>query len=698
MSYQVLARKWRPKKFSDIVGQEHIIQAITHTFSLNKIHHAYILSGTRGVGKTTIARLFAKGLNCEQGTTYTMCGQCNNCKDIELGCFIDLIEIDAASRTKVEDTREFLDNVQYMPSRGRFKVYLIDEVHMLSRHSFNALLKTLEEPPTHVKFILITTEYQKLPETILSRCLQFHLKPLNISQIITQLTYIFHKESINIETSALESLAYASKGSMRDALSLAEQAIVLGNNEITNSVINNMFGISNIEHPLCLIESLIDEDIHNIMHQIENLTVLGIHWDYVFNEILTILQKIAIGQFLSNSVQKEDKNITQHINQRIRKLSNRITPENVQLYYQIFLLGRRELPYAPSHRMGIEMTMLRALAFRPDVDIANKKHDNDNDNDNILAKSVCSDNNSEMNTNDTQYIATDLFQKKNHNQGSKNVLNIEKSKKTNNILLLNFKKSELHLDNTKPNISRSVSNRNIANITSTILEARSKLLQYKERNKLNVIEKRSNLTSESQKKIKDILERFTSINTIILKNSSDRFDKINKDLSGYLEFSNNSNDKENPHKNHQNMPDFIKEILQQAINNDLWISQIYRLSLPKLEKKLVMNSWKEKISSDEICLHVRSDYQHLNSIESHNIIQKSLSNNMGIPIKLHIKKDDNYAIKTPMEYLHTLYKEKISLVKQEFSSDPYVKMIKSFFDAEIDENDIQVLYDQNKNL
>ncbi|URJ28980.1 DNA polymerase III subunit gamma/tau [Blochmannia endosymbiont of Camponotus sp. C-046] len=659
MSYQVLARKWRPKKFSDLVGQEHIIQAITHTFSLNKIHHAYILSGTRGVGKTTIARLFAKGLNCEQGSTYTMCGQCNNCKDIESGCFIDLIEIDAASRTKVEDTREFLDNVQYMPSRGRFKVYIIDEVHMLSRHSFNALLKTLEEPPAHVKFILITTEYQKLPETILSRCLQFYLKPLNISQIITQLTYIFHKENIKIETSALESLAYASKGSMRDALSLAEQAIVLGNNNITNNVINNMFGISNVEHPLCLIENLIDADIHNIMHQIENLNNLGIQWDYIFNEILTILQKIAIGQFLTNSVQKEDNNVTQHINQRIRKLSNRITPENVQLYYQIFLLGRRELPYVPSHRMGIEMTMLRALAFRPDIDTTNKNNNNNNGNDgsSIPSKPVCSDNNSEINTNTTQHITTGPVQSINHYQNSSHPLNIEKPKKTNDTLLLNLKKYKFNMDNTKPKISKSLSNRKIEDITSKILEARSKLLQYKECNKLHVIEKKSNLTSESQKQTKSILDRFANINTIILKNSTDRFNKINENLSEYLESHNNTNDTLNLQK-HQNIPNIIKEILQEAINKDLWISQIYQLSLPKPAKKLVMNSWKEKISSNEICLHVRSEYQHLNSIKLHNIIQKSLSHNMGIPIKLHIKKNDNYAIKTPMEYLHTLYKKK----------------------------------------
>ncbi|URJ31027.1 DNA polymerase III subunit gamma/tau [Blochmannia endosymbiont of Camponotus sp.] len=684
MNYQVLARKWRPKKFADIVGQNHIIKAITHSFALNKIHQAYILTGTRGIGKTTIARLFAKGLNCEQGLTSNMCGQCNNCQDIESGCFIDLIEIDAASRTKVEDTREFLNNVQYMPSRGRFKVYLIDEVHMLSRHSFNALLKTLEEPPTHVKFILITTEYQKLPATILSRCLQFCLKPLSDSHIITQLTHIFNTEKIKIESSALETLAHASKGSMRDALSLAEQAIVLGNNEITNNVIDDMFGILNIEHPLSLIESLINGSIDDVMCRIENYEILGINWDNLLSEMLTILQKIAIGQFLSNSIKKDNNNITQHINQRIHKLSNHINPENVQLYYQIFLLGRQELPYAPNHRMSIEMTMLRAFAFRPDENVTNKKHNN-----NISSNFIPSNNNPMLNTHNTQSTITNDIHTKNDNQ-NKNLLNPENQNKVENMLCLNLKKSN-NTNNIKSKLPKPTSNTNNIDTTSKILEARAKLLQYKKNNKSNIIEKMSNSTSKSQTTIKGILERFANINTNIIKNNSNNINKINTDLSDSLESNKNDGDNKHCSKNNQNISNFIKEILQQAIRNDSWTSQIYRLALPKTAKKLVMNSWQEKISSNEICLHVRSNYQHLNSIKLHNIIQESLSNNIGIPITLHIKKDDNYDIKTPMEHIYILYKEKISKIKQEFSNDPYIKMIKTFFDAEIDENEIKVI-------
>ncbi|WP_331828264.1 DNA polymerase III subunit gamma/tau [Candidatus Blochmannia sp. SNP] len=691
MNYQVLARKWRPKKFSDIVGQNHIIKAIIHSFALNKIHQAYILTGTRGVGKTTIARLFAKGLNCEQGLSSNMCGQCNNCQDIESGCFIDLIEIDAASRTKVEDTREFLNNVQYTPSRGRFKVYLIDEVHMLSRHSFNALLKTLEEPPAHVKFILITTEYQKLPATILSRCLQFCLKPLSTSHIITQLTYIFNKENIKIESSALEILAHASKGSMRDALSLAEQAIVLGNNEITNNVMNDMFGILNIEHPLSLIESLINGSIYDIMHQIENYEILGIDWDNLLSEMLIILQKIAIDQFLLNSIKQENNNTIQHINQRIHKLKNHITPENIQLYYQIFLLGRRELPYVPNHRMGIEMTMLRALAFRPDANTTNKEYNNDNS---ISENFIHSNNNPVFNTNDKQPAITDGIQSKNDNQ-NKNLLNTTDQKKINDMLCLKLKKSNNNnINNIKSTSPKPTSNIDNTDTTSKILEARSKLLQYKENNKSNKIEKTPNLISKSQKTIQGILERFANINTNVIKNNSNninKINKINKDLSDSLEYIKDDSANKDYSKNHQNMSNFIKEILQQAMKNDSWTSQIYRLTLPKTAKKLVMNSWKEKISSNEICLHVRSDYQHLNSIKLHDIIQKSLSNNIGIPITLHIKKDDNYDIKTPMEHIYILYKEKISKIKQEFSKDPYIKIIKTFFDAEIDENEIKVI-------
>ena len=260
MSYQVLARKWRPQTFADVVGQEHVLTALANGLSLGRIHHAYLFSGTRGVGKTSIARLLAKGLNCETGITATPCGTCANCQEIEQGRFVDLIEIDAASRTKVEDTRELLDNVQYAPARGRFKVYLIDEVHMLSRHSFNALLKTLEEPPAHVKFLLATTDPQKLPVTILSRCLQFHLKALDVEQIRAQLEKVLLAEQITSDARALQLLARAADGSMRDALSLTDQAVSMGQGQVTTATVSQMLGTLDDEQPLAIIEALVSAD------------------------------------------------------------------------------------------------------------------------------------------------------------------------------------------------------------------------------------------------------------------------------------------------------------------------------------------------------------------------------------------------------------------------------------------------------
>ncbi|WP_042790320.1 DNA polymerase III subunit gamma/tau, partial [Serratia marcescens] len=268
MSYQVLARKWRPQTFADVVGQEHVLTALANGLSLGRIHHAYLFSGTRGVGKTTIARLLAKGLNCETGITATPCGQCDNCREIEQGRFVDLIEIDAASRTKVEDTRDLLDNVQYAPARGRFKVYLIDEVHMLSRHSFNALLKTLEEPPPHVKFLLATTDPQKLPVTILSRCLQFHLKALDVDQIRQQLETVLTAEQITSDARALQLLARAADGSMRDALSLTDQAIAMGQGQVTAATVSQMLGTLDDEQPLAILEALVSADGEKVMAQV----------------------------------------------------------------------------------------------------------------------------------------------------------------------------------------------------------------------------------------------------------------------------------------------------------------------------------------------------------------------------------------------------------------------------------------------
>lgn len=687
MNYQVLARKWRPQKFSEVIGQQHIVEALTNSFVLKKLHHAYILIGTRGIGKTTIARLIVKSLNCKKGITAVICGKCKNCKDIESGCFIDLIEIDAASRTKVEETREFLDNVQYMPSIGLFKTYIIDEAHMLSKHSFNALLKILEEPPTHIKFILITTEYKKIPETILSRCLQFYLKPLNIDQIATKLTYIFNQENILIEKLALDSLAYAAKGSMRDALNLSEQAIVLGNNKITSDVINNMFGIINIEHPLCLIENLINGNIHNILRKIDNYAIIGINWDYLLTEMLIIFQKIAINQFLSNSlIMQKNLSPTKSFNKRIYELSCRITPENVQLYYQIILLGRRELPYAPNHRMGVEITMLRALAFKPIIIDTNTTKHNNNE------KHELSIVNKELNSN----ILKDSNISKKTPKNIDNNVYIKKIEYTDDCLLrldLNNKKKDfVDIKKSHDLISMPTEENDISETTRQLLNARSTLSKYKKCNELNITQQNmSDSFVKTQKKITtNILERLSNINMNIINNND--IDKINIDCIN-LKKTKNIKDIKNIYQNNENITEstFIKEILQQAIKNDPWILQIYRLSLPKLAKTLIMNSWREEIDKNKICLHVRSKYYCLNSVVLQNIIQKSLSEYTNTSIILDIKKDDNTFIKTPIEYISILYKEKILQKKQEFSYDPYIKMLKNFFDIEYNEDDIKIL-------
>ncbi|WP_413734837.1 DNA polymerase III subunit gamma/tau [Sodalis sp. RH21] len=362
MSYQVLARKWRPQTFSDVVGQEHVLTALTNGLSLGRIHHAYLFSGTRGVGKTTIARLLAKGLNCETGITASPCGQCANCREIEQGRFVDLIEIDAASRTKVEDTRDLLDNVQYAPARGRFKVYLIDEVHMLSRHSFNALLKTLEEPPSHVKFLLATTDPQKLPVTILSRCLQFHLKALDVGQIRGQLEHILQAERIDSEPRALQLLARAADGSLRDALSLTDQAIAMGMGQVTTLTVGDMLGTLNTEQPLAMIEALVAADGNAMMDQLAQCASRGVDWETLLVDMLTLLHRIAMGQLLPDALAEEEDAA---IAPRLRELARLIPPADLQLYYQTLLVGRKELPFAPDRRMGVEMTLLRALAFHP---------------------------------------------------------------------------------------------------------------------------------------------------------------------------------------------------------------------------------------------------------------------------------------------------------------------------------------------
>uniref|UniRef100_Q0HU92 DNA-directed DNA polymerase n=1 Tax=Shewanella sp. (strain MR-7) TaxID=60481 RepID=Q0HU92_SHESR len=360
MSYQVLARKWRPATFEQMVGQSHVLHALTNALTQQRLHHAYLFTGTRGVGKTSLARLFAKGLNCEKGVTASPCGVCGSCVEIAQGRFVDLIEVDAASRTKVDDTRELLDNVQYRPTRGRFKVYLIDEVHMLSRSSFNALLKTLEEPPEHVKFLLATTDPQKLPVTVLSRCLQFNLKSLTQQEIGTQLQHILTQEQLPFEHEALTLLAKAANGSMRDALSLTDQAIAFGGGTVMLNQVQSMLGSIDEQHVLRLLKALTDADIGVLMQSCAQVLAYGADAQEVLRSLLELLHQITLTQFAPAAAQQS------LYSAQIQAFAEQLAPEQVQLYYQILLTGRKDLPHAPDPKSGLEMALLRAVAFVPE--------------------------------------------------------------------------------------------------------------------------------------------------------------------------------------------------------------------------------------------------------------------------------------------------------------------------------------------
>ena len=364
MSYIVLARKWRPKRFAELVGQEHVLRALANALDSGKVHHAFLFTGTRGVGKTTIARILAKSLNCEtKGVSSNPCGVCAACREIDEGRFVDLIEVDAASRTKVDDTRELLDNVQYAPTRGRYKVYLIDEVHMLSTHSFNALLKTLEEPPPHVKFLLATTDPQKLPVTVLSRCLQFSLKRLPAALISDRLKFIAAAEDLQFEPAAAALLARAAEGSMRDALSLLDQLIAFGGGTLNETNARAMLGTIDRGHVTRLVEALSRTDGPALLAEVTDLDRDAPDYDRALVELAAFLQRIAIVQIVPEAAQQDEE----FDSNALGRLAQAISPEDVQLYYQIALSGRRDLAMAPEPRAGCEMTLLRMLAFRPDA-------------------------------------------------------------------------------------------------------------------------------------------------------------------------------------------------------------------------------------------------------------------------------------------------------------------------------------------
>lgn len=647
MSYQVLARKWRPQAFSDVVSQEHVLTALANGLSLGRIHHAYLFSGTRGVGKTTIARLLAKGLNCETGITATPCGVCDNCREIEQGRFVDLIEIDAASRTKVEDTRDLLDNVQYAPARGRFKVYLIDEVHMLSRHSFNALLKTLEEPPAHVKFLLATTDPQKLPVTILSRCLQFHLKALDVDQIRQQLEYVLQQENINAELRALQLLARAADGSMRDALSLTDQAIATGQGQVTTESVAAMLGTLDDDQPLALIEALAAADGQQTMSLLQQAASRGVEWEALLVEMLRLLHRIAMIQLLPSALSDEYA----AVEQRLRELARIVPPADVQLYYQTILMGRKELPLAPDRRMGVEMTLLRALAFHPQVEIAEPV---------------------------TRPVMTPQT-------------NVQVPPSASAAA---FAAPEAPKPAPSPAAATSVPDIPLPDATSQLLQARTQLLRQQGANK----PKKSEPAAHSARPAGSALERLAQVteraskrpaaeNTAPVKKEAYRWKAQNtvveaeapqvatpKALRSALE--------------HEKTPELAARLAEESLQRDAWAAEIATLTLPKLVQQLALNAWKEE-TAQGVCLHLRSSQRHLNSASAQQVLTDALSQSSGKPVELTIIEDDNPAVLTPLEWRQKIYEEKLAQARQSIIADSHIQTLRRFFDADLDEESIR---------
>ncbi|GKW42775.1 DNA polymerase III subunit gamma/tau [Pectobacterium parvum] len=686
MSYQVLARKWRPQTFTHVVGQEHVLTALANGLSLGRIHHAYLFSGTRGVGKTSIARLLAKGLNCEQGVTATPCGQCDNCREIEQGRFVDLIEIDAASRTKVEDTRDLLDNVQYAPARGRFKVYLIDEVHMLSRHSFNALLKTLEEPPPHVKFLLATTDPQKLPVTILSRCLQFHLKALDVEQIRAHLEQVLQAENLVSEPRALQLLARAADGSLRDALSLTDQAIAMGQGQVTTDSVSHMLGTLDDEQPLALIEALAKGDGAQVMSLLDQVAARGVDWESLLVETQTLLHRIAMVQLLPAALGDDYA----AVEARMRDLARALPPADVQLYYQTMLIGRKELPFAPDRRMGVEMTLLRALAFHPSQIIAEP----------VKPASVAP----------TQAAPSiqPLVQ-----QPVATVSAPLRAPTPQNAAFHEDVPPSSYAPETPMDASAYApplgdvpasagaeephGESELPDATSQLLQARSQLLR---KQGSTPPKKADPAASDNTRPATSALERLASVTERSIQRQNAKTSSSEpKKPEAYRWRAQNKVEEEKVDVatpkalrsalEHEKTPELAARLAEESLERDAWAAEIHRLTLPKLVQQLALNAFKESEEAGKIHLHLRSSQRHLNSPAAQKTLADALTAHYGHPVELLITEDDNPAVRTPLEWRQAIYEEKLAQARQSILADTTIQTLRRFFDAELDEESIR---------
>ena len=679
MSYQVLARKWRPKTFAEVVGQQHILTALANGLRENRLHHAYLFSGTRGVGKTSIARLFAKGLNCVNGVTAEPCGVCEHCKAIEEGNFIDLIEIDAASRTKVEDTRELLDNVQYKPVLGRYKVYLIDEVHMLSRHSFNALLKTLEEPPEYVKFLLATTDPHKLPVTILSRCMQFHLKALEQSQIAEHLGYILNQEQIPFESLALDKLASAAQGSLRDSLSLTDQAIAMSNGNVTLNIVNEMLGLLDETQAIEIIYALQQGNGEKLMQVVSEVANKAGDWDELLREVAENLHKIAMQQLLPQALLTE----ADHIG----FLAKHIAPQDVQFFYQVVVSGRKELSLAPTARMGAEMVLLRALAFHPKfigqpLNLESSTQESSPKNPSSAVENRVKSSGQTASAAIEMPVVSQAI--KAHYQ--------DRKKSTTN---------ETVAKSAQPQSTQSAESL----VSSPVLGAL---------NGLDQLDAMPSSPSQEKKK-SERLAQHSSEKLTALSHASDTLD-----AKSAVENPNESETEEsysdglgedyrwewsNPELAYVEQgpkPSDIKAAILQDITPELqqkivylteeqdrWAQLIEQSGVENLTKEFALNTFIWTESEDSIKLGVRSSHAHLNQDKHCKLLQQSVSHVLGKTIALTVEINDDEQYLTPTDYRRKIYAQLREQAKQDLLQDQKLQLLEREFDCSVDVKSIR---------
>lgn len=679
MSYQVLARKWRPKTFADVVGQQHILTALANGLRENRLHHAYLFSGTRGVGKTSIARLFAKGLNCVNGVTAEPCGVCEHCKAIEEGNFIDLIEIDAASRTKVEDTRELLDNVQYKPVLGRYKVYLIDEVHMLSRHSFNALLKTLEEPPEYVKFLLATTDPHKLPVTILSRCMQFHLKALEQSPIAEHLGYILNQEQIPFESLALDKLASAAQGSIRDSLSLTDQAIAMSNGNITLNIVNEMLGLLDETQAIEIIYALQQGNGEKLMQVVSEVANKAGDWDELLREVAENLHKIAMHQLLPQASLTEADHIS--------FLAKHIAPQDVQFFYQVVVSGRKELSLAPTARMGAEMVLLRALAFHPKFIGQPLNFESSTQESSPKNPSSAVENR----VNSSGQTASAAIEMPVVSQAIKAHYQDRKKSTTNETVAKSAQPQPTQ--SAEPLVSSPVLGAlNGLDQLDAIPSSPSQEKKKSERLAQHSSEKLTALSQavedlDAKSAVENPNESESEENDSDVLGEDYRWEWSNPELA-YVEQGPKPSDIKAAI-----LQDITPELQQKIVHlteeQDRWAQLIEQSGVENLTKEFALNTFIWTESEDSLKLGVRSSHAHLNQDKHCKLLQQSVSHVLGKTIALTVEINDDEQYVTPTDYRRKIYAQLREQAKQDLLQDQKLQLLEREFDCSVDVKSIR---------